>query len=321
MNLGYLGRRLLQVVPVVAGILVLTFVLIQIAPGDPIDALASEGGSEAYLDGLRADYGLDRPIPQQLGTYAGNVLQGDLGVSINKGLPVSALVRSRLQPTLLLTTTALVISTLGALVLGQLAARRPFGLFDLLLNSATLVLYALPAFWLAQIVILTVALRTGWFPVQGFTDARNQLTGVDHLLDIGRHLVLPSLVLAASEVALLARITRTGLLQEVGRDYVRTARAKGLDEPRIVSHHALRNAALPMIAIVGSRVGFLLSGAVLVETVFAWPGLGTLLVESARAQDHPVVLALVLLVSASVVLANLVTDLISAWADPRVRYR
>ena len=308
-------------VPAVVGIVVLTFLMVHLAPGDPIDVLASEGGSEGYLESLRAEYGLDRPFPQQFVAYAGKVLRGDFGMSIVKGQPVSAVIGTRLQPTLLLTTSALLVSTVGALVLGQMAARRPFGAFDLGLTSATLVLYAMPAFWLAQIIILTVALQTGWFPVQGFTDARGQFTGASRAVDIFRHLVLPSLILAASEMALLVRVIRTGLLQEVGKDYARTARAKGIEERRVLSHHALRNVALPLITIVGSRVGFLLSGAVLVETVFAWPGLGTLLVESARAQDHPVVLALVLLVAFSVVLANLVTDLLYAWTDPRVRYR
>lgn len=321
MTTSFVVRRLLQLIPAVAGIVVLTFILIHAAPGDPIDALASEGGSQEYLDSLRTDYGLDQPLPQQLLAYAGQVVKGDFGTSIIKGLPVSEVVRSRLQPTLLLTGTALGLSTLFALFLGQQAARRPFGAFDAALRTSTLILYAMPAFWLAQLAILTVALRVDWIPVQGFTDAKGQYTGTDHVLDIARHLVLPSLVLAASEVALLTHVARTGLLQEIGKDYARTARAKGLTESRIISHHALRNVALPVVTIIGSRAGFLLSGAVVVETVFAWPGLGTLLVESARAQDHPVVLALVIMVALSVAVANLATDLVYGWVDPRVRHR
>lgn len=317
----YLARRLAQVVPAVAGILLLTFLLIHLAPGDPVDALASEGGDEAYLDRLRAEYGLDRPLPQQFLAYAGNVVQGDFGVSFAQARPVPAVIGARLTPTLLLTGSALVVSTAGALALGALAARRPHGLFDAAVNTTALLAYAMPAFWLAQIVILTVALQTGLFPVQGFTDARSQLTGLERAVDIAHHLVLPMLVLAASEVALLARVTRSGLLQELKRDYVRTARAKGLGEPQIVSRHALRNVMLPVVAIIGNRIGFLFSGAVLVETVFAWPGLGTLLVESARAQDHPIVLALVLLVAFSVVAGSFLTDIANAYIDPRIRYR
>lgn len=321
MSRRYLIRRLLQVPPAVAGIVLLTFLLIHLAPGDPVDALASDGGDEAYLARVRAEYGLDRPLPQQFLAYAGNVLKGDLGDSFAQARPVKAIIGARIQPTLLLTGSAIVVSTLGALALAVRAVRRPFGPFDVTIGTTALVAYAMPAFWLAQIVILTVALKTGWFPVQGYTDARSQFTGTARAVDIAHHLILPMLVLATSEVALLERVARTGLLRELGKDYVRTARAKGLDEHDVLSRHALRNGLLPVISIVGTRVGFLFSGAVLVETVFAWPGLGTLLVESARAQDHPVVLALVLLVALSVVVGNLVTDLISAAVDTRLRYR
>lgn len=304
-----------------AGIVLLTFFLVHLAPGDPVDALASDGGDQAYLDRIRVEYGLDRPLPQQFFTYAGNVLRGDFGDSFAQARPVTAIIGARIRPTLLLMGSALVVSTLGALALAVRATRRPFGAFDVTVGTAALVAYAMPAFWLAQIVILTVALQTGWFPVQGFTDARAQLTGTASALDIAHHLVLPMLVLATSEVALVERVARAGLLQELGKDYVRTARAKGLDESRVLSRHALRNVLLPVISIVGTRIGFLFSGAVLVETVFAWPGLGTLVVDSARAQDHPVVLAVVLLVALSVVVGNLVTDLTCAAADPRLRYR
>jgi len=183
-----------------------------------------------------------------------------------------------------------------------------------------LVGYAVPAFWLGQIAILTVALRTGWFPLQGLTDARAQYTGWAHVVDVLHHLVLPALVLAISEVALITRVARTGLLQELGRDYVRTARAKGAPEPTVLTRHALPNALLPVVTIIGSRVGFLFSGAVVIETVFSWPGLGSLIVASSQTNDRPVLLGLVLLVSFSVVAANLVTDLVYGWIDPRIRY-
>ncbi len=321
MSWRYLARRLAQVVPAVVGIVVLTFALVHLAPGDPVEALASDGGSEAYLASLRAQYGLDRPLPQQFLTYAGNVVQGDLGVSFAQARPVRAIVASRLQPTLLLMGTALVVGTTGALALGIRAARRPFGPFDVVMSTASLVAYAMPAFWLAQIVILTVAIRTGLFPVQGFTDARGQFSGLPRALDIAHHLVLPMLVLAASEVALLARVTRSGLLQELGKDYVRTARAKGLDERRVLSGHALRNVLLPVIAVLASRVGFVFSGAVLVETVFGWPGLGRLAVQAVDARDYPLLRGIVLLSAVTYTLINLAVDLIFGWLDPRIRYR
>jgi peptide/nickel transport system permease protein len=217
--------------------------------------------------------------------------------------------------------SALTLSTLAGIGLGALAARRPFGSFDLAVTSTALVSYAVPTFWLAQLAILVVAYRTGFFPLAGMTDVREQYTGLAHLLDVARHLVLPALVLAASEVALMARSTRTGLIQESGKDYVTVARAKGLSSRRVLVRHALPNALLPVVTIIGTRVGFLFSGAVIVETVFAWPGMGSLIVGAAEDIDHPVLLGLVLLVALTVVFANLLTDLVYAWIDPRIRYQ
>jgi peptide/nickel transport system permease protein len=181
--------------------------------------------------------------------------------------------------------------------------------------------YALPVFWLAQLALLSLAFRAGWFPIQGMTDARAEYSGWAHVFDVVRHLTLPALVLAVSEVALVARVARTGLIQQQSADYVRTANAKGLSPSGALFHHALPNAMLPVITVIGARVGGLLSGAVLVESVFGWPGLGLLLVRATETRDHPVLLGLVLLVAFSVLLVNLVTDLVYGWIDPRIRYR
>lgn len=321
MNARYLLRRLLQVVPSVAAILVITFGIIHLAPGDPVDAVASGNGDDAYYAFMRHKFGLDRPLVAQFGTYATNVLRGDLGVSFAQGQRVSSLISDRVSATLLLTGTALVASSIGGVFLGLLAARRPLGLTDLGVSAAALVGYALPVFWLAQLALLTLAFRTGWFPIQGMTDARAEYTGWAHVFDIARHLTLPALVLAVSEVALVARVARTGLIQQQGADYVRTAKAKGLSPGSSLMRHALPNAMLPVVTIIGGRVGALFSGAVLVESVFGWPGLGLLLVRAAETRDHPVLLGLVLLVAFSVLLVNLLTDLVYAWIDPRIRYR
>jgi peptide/nickel transport system permease protein len=317
----YIFRRLLHVVPAVAAILVVTFLVIHLAPGDPVIAIAGEDGDQAYYDLMRSKYGLDRSLPAQFFTYVGNVAQGDLGVSYVQGRSVAGLIAERLPATLLLMVSALTLSTLAGIGLGALAARRPFGSFDLAVTSTALVSYAVPTFWLAQLAILVVAYRTGFFPLAGMTDVREQYTGLAHLLDVARHLVLPALVLAASEVALMARSTRTGLIQESGKDYVTVARAKGLSSRRVLFRHALPNALLPVVTIIGTRVGFLFSGAVIVETVFAWPGMGSLIVGAAEDIDHPVLLGLVLLVALTVVFANLLTDLVYAWIDPRIRYQ
>jgi peptide/nickel transport system permease protein len=321
MGWRYVLRRLLQVVPAVAAILVITFTVIHLAPGDPVDAVASGNGDEAYYAFMRSKFGLDKPVVEQFRIYVGNVLRGDLGVSFAQGDRVSSLIGKRLGPTLLLMGTALVASSLGGILVGLIAARRPLGLLDLGVSTTALVTYALPVFWLAQLGLLTLAFRAGWFPIQGMSDARAETTGLAHLLDIAHHLLLPALVLAVSELALVARVARTGLLQQQGADYVRTARAKGLSASGSLVRHALPNAMLPIVTVIGARVGALFSGAVLVETVFSWPGLGGLLLSAAQNRDHPVMLGIVLLVAFSVVLANLLTDLTYAWIDPRIRYR
>lgn len=304
-----------------ASILVVTFAVVQAAPGDPVVAVAGESGNDEYYAFMREKFGLDRPIIEQFWTYVTNVLRGDLGVSFVQGQEVVDLILERMPATLLLMGTAVVVSTIGGVVLGALAARRPFGPFDLGVSTGALVGYALPSFWLAQLAMLTIAFRTGWFPIQGMTDARANYSGMAHYLDVAHHMVLPALVLAASEIALITRIARTGILAEMDSDYIKVAQAKGLSPTGALMHHALRNALLPVVTIVGTRIGFLFSGAVLVETVFGWPGLGRLVLSAAQTRDHPLLLGMVLLVAFSLVLSNLITDLLYARVDPRIRYR
>jgi peptide/nickel transport system permease protein len=315
----YLLWRLVQVVPAVAGILVVAFVAVHTAPGDPVLALAGEHGDAKYYAFIRAKFGLDRPLPEQLVVYAGRVVSGDFGLSFVHGRPVAAVIAERLPATILLIGTALAVSTTIGVALGVLAARRAGQPSDLVLRTAALLAHAMPSFWLAQMAAITLAVGTGWFPVQGLTDARHAFTGWRYALDVLHHLALPALVLAASELALTTRLTRTGVLDALATDYVRTARAKGLPEQGVV-RHALCNALLPVVTVVGSRAGLVVTGAVLVETVFAWPGLGQLLLSSIQTRDVPVLLGLFLLASLTVIVANLVTDLAYAWLDPRIRY-
>ena len=321
MSARYVVRRLLGVVPALLGVLVVTFVIVHAVPGDPAVLLAGEAATPERLDEIRRDLGLDRPLPQQFVTYVANVARGDLGISISQGRPVSAILAERIGPTLLLSGTALSISTVGGLLLGLVGARRPFGRFDLVVNTGSLVGYALPAFWLAQMAVLVFAVNLGLFPLLGYSDIRRELTGLDHIIDVAYHLTLPAVVLAASEVALLARVTRTGLLQELGRDYVRTARSKGMSEEQVVNDHALRNALLPVVTLLGTRVGYLVSGAVVIEAVFSWPGLGSVIVTAAQQADRGTMLGLVLVVAFGVIFANLLTDILYGWIDPRVRHR
>ena len=234
-------------------------------------------------------------------------------------IAVAAVVLERLPATLLLMTSALVVSSIAGILLGVAAARRADRPTDLVVRIAALLGYATPSFWLAQIAALTLAVGTGLFPVQGITDARQGWTGWRYAADVLHHLALPALVLAANELALTTRLVRTGVLEALATEYIRTAHAKGLPEPAVI-RHALRNALLPVVTVIGGRIGMLFTGAVLVETVFAWPGLGQLLLSSIQTRDMPVLLGLFLLISLAVVLTNLMTDLAYAWLDPRIRY-
>ncbi len=315
----YLLWRLAQIVPAVAGILFIAFVAVHTAPGDPVLALAGEHGDAAYYAFMRSKFGLDRPLPEQLVVYVGRIATGDLGQSFVHGRPVAVVIAERLPVTFLLIGSALALSTTVGLLLGVLAARRAGHPTDFALRTGALLAHAMPSFWLAQMAAIALALGTGWFPVQGLTDARRALTGWRYALDVAHHLVLPALVLAAGELALTTRLTRTGMLEALATDYARTARAKGLPE-RGVIRHALRNALLPLVTVVGGRAGLIVTGAVLVETVFAWPGLGQLLLSSIQARDIPILLGLFLLTSLTVIVANFVTDVAYAWLDPRIRY-
>lgn len=316
----YVLRRLLQVPVLLLGIIVFTFVLIHVAPGDPIVALAGEYGNQAYYDQMRAKFGLDRPLSEQLFIYLGNVLRGDLGHSYTYGQPVLQVILSRMPTTLLLMGTALLLATVTGLGLGVLAAHRPFTATDGSIMLLSLVGYALPVFWLAQLLIYVLALQMGWFPIHGLTSARERYTGIRLVLDIGHHLVLPAAALAIQQIALVSRLTRAGMLEALSEPYVLSARARGLKERRVLGRHALWNALLPVITVMGGRIGFLFAGAVLTESVFAWPGLGRLLLDATLARDYPILMGIFILISVTVILANLVTDLVYAWLDPRINY-
>lgn len=320
MSRRYLAGRLVQILVTLAGILTISFGLIHLAPGDAVGALAGEFGDENYYAYMRAKFGLDQPLPEQFVTYAGNVLRGDLGVSFVHGRPVAQVIGERLPPTLLLMGTAITLSTTAGIGLGILAARRPFGPFDLGVSAFSLIGYAMPAFWLAQLAIMAFAFSAGWFPIHGMTNPRSVSTGLERLIDIAHHLVLPALALATQQIALTARLTRASMIEAAGQDYIRTARAKGLSRGQAMRRHALPNALLPTLTVVGDRVGFLFAGAVVTEIVFAWPGIGRLLLSSLQTRDHPMLLGILLLVALAVVAANLVTDLLYAWLDPRIRF-
>lgn len=318
---GFVLRRLLQVAPTVAGILLVSFLLLHLAPGDPVIAIAGEHGDAAYYAAMRQRFGLDRPLPEQLVTYALRVASGDLGFSYVQGRSAAVVIAERIPATLLLTGTAMLLAVASAIPLGAIAGRRPHGVRDVSISALALALYSTPVFWVAQLAILLVAVRLGLAPVQGMVTAGSDVTGAAHVLDVLRHLALPALVLASQELATLARLTRSGVIDELARDYVRTARAKGVGERGVLIRHALPRALLPAITVIGARVGHLLAGAAVVEIVFGWPGTGRLLVAALQTRDTPVLLGLFLVISLGVVLANIVTDLAYAAVDPRIRLR
>ncbi len=319
MSLRYLVRRLAQLVPTVGLILVGTFLLVHLAPGDPIVALAGEHGDAEYYAAMRRRFGLDQPLPRQLAVYLRNVLQGDLGTSYVRGRPALAVVVDRLPTTLLLASSALVVSSFVGVGLGVAAARRAHRPSDLVLRVAALCGYATPSFWLGQLAVVTLAFGAGLFPVHGMSNPRGTASDWAQIVDVAHHLVLPALVLAATEVALNTRLVRASLIEVSRLEFMRTARAKGLPE-RGVLRHGLRNALLPVVTVIGSRAGMFFAGAALVEIVFAWPGVGTLLLSATQTRDYPVLLAIFLLASVAVVAANLLTDLAYALLDPRIRY-
>ncbi len=318
---GYILRRLLQAVPLVLGILVLTFVLIHLAPGDPIYALAGQSGDAAYYAEMRARLGLDRPLLEQLAIYLLNALHGDFGYSYTHSQPVLVVIAERIPATLLLMLPALGLSSVLGIWLGAQAAANQNQPADHAIVTGTLLGAALPPFWLGQMLVIVFAANLGLFPVQGMSTARGTPTGLTGALDVLYHLVLPVVTLATLQLTLVTRLTRSSLREALGEDYVRTGRAKGLSGLQVLLRHAFPNALLPVVTLVGTQFGTLLTGAVLTEIIFAWPGLGRLLYDATLARDYPLLMGVFLLASASVIAANLIVDVLYGWLDPRIRLR
>lgn len=311
-------RRLVQSLFVILLLIIINFLLIHIAPGDPAYLLAGQSGDESYYAFIRGRFGLDKPITAQLWIYLTSVLRGDLGYSISYGQPVVNVVFSRLPATLLLTMSALLFSTTVGVWLGVESARHANSPADRTIASFTALCYSVPSFSIGQALLITFSLGLGVFPAQGMVSSSQQLSGMARWLDVLNHLALPAFTLGLVQMAIMARLTRTEVLNVLSEDFITTARAKGLTETRVAYGHALRNALMPLTTLLGNEVGTMFSGAVLVETVFAWPGLGRLMIESIETRDYPVLMGLFLLVSVGVVAANLITDISYSMLDPRI---
>jgi peptide/nickel transport system permease protein len=315
------GRRLAASLPTLVLILVGLFLLLQLAPGDTVDALIAQmggGGDAAVAAELRRFYGLDLSIPAQLGNYLWRLVRLDLGFSSIYGKPVATVILERLPATLLLMCAALSFAFFLGLVLGVLAARKVNGWTDSLISTLGLVFYATPSFWFGLMAIVLFAVQLNWLPAGGLEEIGAGYTGLRRALDIASHLVLPTLTLGLIFLAIYLRIMRASMLEVLTLDFVRTARSKGLDETRVLTRHVLRNAMLPMVTLIGLQAGTMLGGSVVVESVFSLPGLGRLAYEAVVQRDLNTLLGIVFVSALLVILVNFLVDLVYARLDPRI---
>ncbi|AZV95084.1 ABC transporter permease [Kerstersia gyiorum] len=324
MFISFLTTRLFKALMVMLGVVVINFFLIRMAPGDPAAVLAGESGASdpAFVEALRAQFGLDQPLLTQLWVYLKGAVQLDLGYSYRNHVPVFDLIMERLPATLLLMAAAFVISIVAGVALGALAARSRFRnrhrWVDSLVMSSAMLLYATPLFWLALLSVIIFSVILGWFPAFGMESVAASYVGWEKVLDIGRHLVLPACSLAAFFMAVYARLIRASMLEVMGMDYVKTARAKGVPPGRVLRVHVMRNALMPVVTFAGVQLGQLAGGAVLTETVFGWPGVGRLMFDALLQRDYQLLLGGFLVTSAMVVFFNFMADLVYRVLDPRI---
>ena len=314
---SYVLRRILLVPPALLIVLTSTFVLIHLAPGSPINILAGDHSSAEYQAELTRKFGLDRPLPEQYLSYVATLARGDLGRSIIQGRPVVEVIGERILPTLLLVVPALVLSALIGILVGGIASRAG-PVADRSLIGLSLVGQAVPVFVVGLLAILLFSITLGQLPVVGMRDLRESYTGLDAVLDVATHMALPVATHALGHIAVMARLTRSGVRLELAQGYALTARAKGLRESLVVWRHAFRNAANPILTALGNETAVLLGGAVLTERIFGWPGLGQLTLDSALSRDYPVLLGIVLLAALTITTVNLFVDLLHPVVDPRL---
>ena len=331
----YLLKRLIEVIPTLLGVTLIAFALIRMIPGDPVLLMIGErGATPEVMEHMRAAYGLDKPLPVQYAVYLKNVVQGDFGTSTTSNRPVIKEFGERFPATLELGIFALLLAIVVGLPLGVIAAVKRNSMFDYSLMTTSLIGYSMPIFWWGLILILIFSVQLGWTPVSGRIDLAfdvPQWTGF-FLIDAWKsedgfaafksalsHLLLPGVALGTIPLAVIARMTRSSMLEVLGEDYMRTARAKGLASSRVIFVHGLRNALVPVITVIGLMAGTIVTGAVLTETIFSWPGIGRWLVDSVLQRDYPVIQSGILLIAATVILVNFVVDLAYAWANPRLR--
>jgi len=303
---AYIFRRMLLLIPVLLGVAIIVFGMVRLLPGDPAVAMAGVHATPEYVEQVRGELGLDEPIPVQFGVFMSRLAKGDLGISTRTNNPAIQVIWPRFKNTFYLTFIALIIASLAGITAGVISAIKPYSFVDQFVMVFSLFGVAAPVFWLGLILMLIFSVNLGWFPSSGMGSAK--------------HFILPAITLAANSTALIARMTRSSMLEVLKNDYITTARSKGLKENVIIIKHGLRNALIPIITVLGLRFGMLLGGAVLTETVFSWPGVGRLMVDSILSRDYPVVQGSVLLLALMFVLINLLVDVLYAFLDPQIHY-
>ncbi len=310
----FVMKRLAAALPVMAVVAGVVFAILRLTPGDPAAILAGDSATPQQLEAIRQSLGLDQPLHRQFPQWVGQLLRGDLGTSLLSGTPVAEMVAQRMGPSIALCISTIVLAIVVAVPLGVLAAWRQGRLLDRAVMAASVLGFSVPVFVTGYVLILVLSLGLGWFPVQGYKPP------AEGLWPFLRSITLPTLALSSVYIALIARITRTSVIEVMNEDFIRTARAKGLGERGVLLGHALRNAAVPIVTIIGVGIAMLIGGVVVTESVFNLPGLGRLVVEAVLARDYPVIQALILLFALVYVLVNLVVDLLYTVFDPRIRY-
>ena len=316
----YLLTRISQI-PITLGIILgISFFLIHAAPGDPVAALAGDFVTKEYRDLIIQHYGLDQPLITQSFKYFKNVVTGDFGDSYYFKAPVFAVISTRVLPTLLLIVPSVVLSTFFGIVLGMLTVRFKSYTIGIGIPILATIIYALPTFWLGYLLILFFSIKLNIFPIQGMSNPRYSLEGWEYYIDVFKHLALPLLTMVLTQLAQVVLLVKSRLSEEIQRPYFKTALSKGLKRQSAIFNHALPNAMLPIVTVLGTRFGFLITGSILTETVFAWPGLGRLMIIAIEVRDYPLVLGILFMLSLIILILNLITDLIYTILDPRINF-
>ena len=316
----YLLTRISQI-PITLGIILgISFFLIHAAPGDPVAALAGDYVTKEYRDLIIQHYGLDQPLITQSFKYFKNVVTGDFGDSYYFKAPVFAVISTRVLPTLLLIVPSVLLSTFFGIMLGMLTVRFKSYTIGIGIPILATIIYALPTFWLGYLLILFFSINLNIFPIQGMSNPRYSLEGLEYYIDVFKHLALPLLTMVLTQLAQVVLLVKSRLSEEIQRPYFKTALSKGLKRESAIFNHALPNAMLPIVTVLGTRFGFLITGSILTETVFAWPGLGRLMIIAIEVRDYPLVLGILFMLSLIILILNLITDLIYTILDPRINF-